>query len=126
LLNVFSWEETALFQWFMVGWGFLASAKVCSNQLFKEDAESAGSPIVDLVNFLSNQLFRFGRQRDHYFAHGISRLLEIALYRFMLIPCGHFLSAKNKSEKKRILTKLYTRSLADATKHALADKAGEK
>jgi hypothetical protein len=44
----------------------------------------------------------------------------------MLIPCGHFLSAKNKSEKKRILTKLYTRSLADATKHALADKAGEK
>jgi len=45
----------------MVGWGFLVSVKVCSNQLFEEDAESAGSAIVDLVNFLSNQLFRFGR-----------------------------------------------------------------
>ena len=85
-----------------VGWGFLVSVEVCSDKTFEKYAESPGPTIVDFVNFLSNKLFRFGRQRDHHFAHGISRLPEIAPGRFMLIPCGRILSAKNKSENAEI------------------------
>jgi len=93
-LDVLSWQEIVLFRLLTIRWGFLVSVEVCPYQAFKEDAESPGPTIVDLVNFLSNQLFRLGRQRDHHFAHGISRLPEIALSRFMLIPCSHIPSGK--------------------------------
>jgi len=99
-LDLLSGREIALFRLLTVGRGFLVSVEVCAYQAFEEDAEPSGSTIVDLVNFLSNQLFCFGRQRDHYFAHGISRLLEIAQGRFMLIPCSQVRPAKDKRPEK--------------------------
>jgi hypothetical protein len=60
-LDVLYWKEIVLLRLLAVGWGFLVSVEVCPYQAFEEDAESPGPTVVDLVNFLSNQLFRFGR-----------------------------------------------------------------
>jgi hypothetical protein len=54
-------RRTVLFRLLAVGWGFLVSIEICSDETFEKYAESPGPSIVDLVNFLSNQLFRFGR-----------------------------------------------------------------
>jgi len=118
-LDVLSWKEIALFRLLAVRWGFLVSVEVCSDETFEKYAESPGPTIVYLVNFLSNKLFRFGRQRDHHFAHGISRLPEIAPGRFMLIPCGRILSAKNKSEKSRFDA---TNTHSPTRRHPVADR----
>ena len=64
--------------WLLLSCLFHGSVEVLADQLLEEDAEAPGPAKVLFVYLGPHKFLCLISQRDHYFSHGSSRLLEIA------------------------------------------------
>ena len=72
-------ESSLGLSWLLLSSLFHGSVEVLADQLLEEDAEASGPAKVLFVYLGPYKFLCLISQRDHYFSHGSSRLLEIAL-----------------------------------------------